>query len=184
MVNIGRDEDIQILQKRASIFLVIILLFIATALIRLFYLQILKGDTYRLISDQISVREEELRAPRGLILDRNGKILADNRPYYEITVIPQDMGLADQTLNSLGQLLSIQAQTFKSQLNALKYQPHFMPVVLIEDADFESISKIKQYQQPEYDESHNEIYLAGVDVSLYPLRTYLYPELFSHVLGY
>ncbi|OGQ07357.1 MAG: penicillin-binding protein 2 [Deltaproteobacteria bacterium RIFCSPLOWO2_12_FULL_40_28] len=184
MVNIGRDEDIQILQKRASIFLVIILLFIATALIRLFYLQILKGDTYRLISDQISVREEELRAPRGLILDRNGKILADNRPYYEITVIPQDMGLADQTLNSLGQLLSIQAQTFKSQLNALKYQPHFMPVVLIEDADFESISKIKQYQQPEYDESHNGIYLAGVDVSLYPLRTYLYPELFSHVLGY
>ena len=116
------------------------------------------------------------------ILD--GKILADNRPYYEITVIPQDMGLADQTLNSLGQLLSIQAQTFKSQLNALKYQPHFMPVVLIEDADFESISKIKQYQQPEYDESHNGIYLAGVDVSLYPLRTYLYPELFSHVLGY
>jgi penicillin-binding protein 2 len=55
---------------------------------RLWYLQIIRGDEFYRSSSENIIRDIELRAPRGRILDRNGRVLAENRPSFDIYVLP------------------------------------------------------------------------------------------------
>jgi penicillin-binding protein 2 len=55
---------------------------------RLFYLQVVKGNYHEKLSDQNSMRLQIVHAPRGLILDRNGVIIARNRPSYQVALLP------------------------------------------------------------------------------------------------
>ena len=58
---------------------------------RLWQLQMVAGEKYRLLSDQNRLREVDVAAPRGVIYDRNGEILARNRPSFSVVVIPGDL---------------------------------------------------------------------------------------------
>jgi len=68
--------------KKPAIFLLFLSLFIgfAVLLFRLFWLQIIKGDYYRLLSDENRIKIQELAAPRGVLYDREGNVLVRNRP--------------------------------------------------------------------------------------------------------
>ena len=64
----------------------------AVALIaRLWQLQMVEGETYRVLADQNRYRQVDVAAPRGVIYDRNGEILARNRPSFTVTLIPADL---------------------------------------------------------------------------------------------
>ena len=70
------------------------LLVLAVAVIlvaRLWQLQMVEGQSYRVLADRNRFREVDVAAPRGVIYDRNGAILARNRPSFTITVVPADM---------------------------------------------------------------------------------------------
>ncbi len=58
---------------------------------RLWQLQMVTGEQYRLLSDRNRLREVEVAAPRGVIYDRNGEILARNQPSFSVVVIPADL---------------------------------------------------------------------------------------------
>ncbi|MBI4412070.1 MAG: penicillin-binding protein 2 [Deltaproteobacteria bacterium] len=177
------EENVSSLQTRMSFVLIVVLVFILVVLVRLFYLQVIYGSRYQTLSEQISIREEELRARRGLILDRNGKVLADNRPYFEIDIIPQDLHDRERTLASLTDLIPISREEIDKKIASAHGEAPFLPVVLVEDAPFAWVAKIREYQSPDYD-ADSPFYLEGVEVRASPLRVYLYPELFSHALGY
>ena len=66
---------------------------------RLFDLQILKGDEMRRLSEQNRVRVKKILAPRGTIFDRTGKILADTRPSFNLYLIPEDIKDFNQTVD-------------------------------------------------------------------------------------
>lgn len=183
MPSLFSSEDIVSLQRKVNILSLIVLVFILIVLVRLFHLQVYRGSSYKVLSEQISVREEELRSRRGLILDRWGKVLADNRPYFEIVVIPQYMRNRRRTIESLSQLIPITAEEIKAKLHEARRAPPFMPVVLVEDAPYDWVAKIREYVRPDYDEEV-AVYLEGVEVRASPLRLYLYPEIFSHAIGY
>lgn len=182
-MSLSAGEDIVSLQRKIAILSLVVLVFVLIILFRLFHLQVIRGSSYQVLSEQISVREEELRSRRGLILDRWGKVLADNRPYFEIVVIPQYMQNRNKTIESLTKLIPITADTIKKKLKEARRAPPFLPVVLVEDAPYDWVAKIREYVRPDYDEDV-EVYLAGVEVRASPLRLYLYPEVFSHATGY
>src|SRR3989338_8081162 len=83
------QEDAFALQKKTPVLYLIVSVFVLVVIARLFYLQVYRGKSYRALSQQISVREEEIKARRGLITDRNGVVLADNRTSFVIVIIPQ-----------------------------------------------------------------------------------------------
>lgn len=58
---------------------------------RLWQLQMIAGEEYRLLSDQNRLRDVDVAAPRGVIYDRNGEILARNRPSFTVVIIPGDL---------------------------------------------------------------------------------------------
>jgi len=175
------ETSVNQVSRRAIGFMLVAFLFYAIILSRLFFLQIQKGSDYQAMSDQISVREEEIQSRRGLILDRYDKVLADNRPYLEITVIPQEMKDADKIIAQLTKLIPITEEQIRDALKKAKGAPPFLPVVIQQDAPYEWVSRILEHQALEEDDTAE---LKGVLVRSSPLRVFPYPELFSHVLGY
>jgi penicillin-binding protein 2 len=63
---------------------------LAILLLRLFYLQIIEGENYRRLSENNCIRLQNIDPPRGLIFDREGQILVDNRPSYDLSVVIKD----------------------------------------------------------------------------------------------
>lgn len=78
-------EDLsQNLNARIAAIQVIALVLLAVLGVRLYYLQIVNGDQYAERAEEQRIRRLPIPAPRGAILDRNGKVLVDSRPTYNI----------------------------------------------------------------------------------------------------
>lgn len=183
MGQFSSEDDVGFLQRKIPFLFLAVFLFILIIVGRLYYLQIILGQSFRHRSESLSVRLEELRAPRGRVLDRDGKVLADERPYFELTVIPQYLSNKEKTIDSLVSLVPLKKEEIKDTLYKNRFLAPFHPVVIQTDMPYEWVAKIKEYSDPEY-QPQSEYYLDGVELIKSHLRVYLYPELFSHALGY
>jgi penicillin-binding protein 2 len=75
--------------------------------LRLWYLQIINGSELRTFSEQNSIKETKIPAPRGIIYDRNGEILVENLPGFEVTISPQYVGNLNAAADAVGHALNI-----------------------------------------------------------------------------
>jgi len=157
------------LRLAAALILLVLLVFV----IRLFQLQILEGDELRRRSEQNSVRQVRLEAPRGEVLDREGRVLATTRPAYRLEVIPNDLSSRDRTFAALGQLLGAVPAELDAKAGSSKGIRRFRPRVLADDLDFETLARV---------ESHR-FAMPGVRTHVEPRRHYLSGSLAAHLLG-
>ena len=81
---------------------------------RFFYLQIIQHDVYATLSDQNRIQVQPLPPIRGLIYDRNGELLADNSPSFNLTVTPERVDDMDETLAQLDRILELRADEIES----------------------------------------------------------------------
>lgn len=178
------DEDLPYLQHKVWFVALTILLFLVTVGSRLYYLQIYRGKSYRLISEQTSVREQEVRARRGRILDRGGRVLASSRAYFEIVAIPQKLVDRNRAFIDLAGLIGESYESIRTKYEEKRVgAPPFMPIPLIEDVSFDSVALVLEQHRRDYNPDRSP-YLDGIEVRADSLRVYHYPELFSHALGY
>ncbi|MCK5119244.1 MAG: penicillin-binding protein 2, partial [Candidatus Latescibacteria bacterium] len=91
---------------------------------RLFSLQILHGAHYIRLSEKNRVRIEPVEAPRGIIMDRNGTVLVDNRPSYTISIIPHQLEHGDRTIAMLGEIIGMDPKTIQKKIEAQKSWPY------------------------------------------------------------
>lgn len=139
----------------AGIFITLVIILLA----RLFYIQIV-DDKYTLYATRNVIRQKIIFPARGPILDRNGKILVQNEPVYDITVIPREVKPFD-TLEFC-RLLGIDKAGFDKRLaKARKYSPY-------RESIFEKQLSIQQYAP--LGERMGEF--PGFDVQLRTIRTY------------
>jgi penicillin-binding protein 2 len=184
MMKFHDDENTAALQGRLALVTVVILVFFFVIAARLFHLQILHGAKYRGLATETFVREEEVVARRGDILDRNGLKLADTRPYFEITLTPQYVDDRDRVVGDLiGLFPSLDPDDVAKRLADARAEPRFMPVAVAGDVPFDWAAKLRERLLPEYSPD-SPVNLNGVALRVTPIRRYLYPELFSHALGY
>jgi len=88
-MNFGSSEATkQLNQNRARYAFTFLILFFLIIFLRLWYLQILQGKKFRTFSQKNSIKERTIYAPRGPILDRNGKVLIGNKPGYRLSLEP------------------------------------------------------------------------------------------------
>ncbi|NOQ22926.1 MAG: penicillin-binding protein 2 [Candidatus Aegiribacteria sp.] len=138
---------------------------------RLFYLQIVKGDYYRGLSSQNHIRVVTKPAPRGLISDRNGVVLADSRPSFIVTAIPSEFDSTNT--EQVASLLGITEETLSGILSQASSVPH-RPVVLSTSMSVEDVSSIAEC-----------IYcIPGILIDVAPQRRYHRPDDFCHIIGY
>ena len=135
--------------------------------IRLYILQIAEWEQYRIQSEKNTMQPVIIQANRGLIRDRNGIILVDNRPAYNISVIPPrflaniEEDKCNGLLERLGQIVDLPCKTITEKLQS--HNRHFYdPVKLKLDVDFEAISIIEE----------NRYDFPGVEIQIEPRRGY------------
>ncbi|HET6344739.1 MAG TPA: penicillin-binding protein 2, partial [Myxococcota bacterium] len=169
---------------RARLFAAIWLVGVAILLLlsRLYALQILRGEELSSKGRRNFVNQVQVPHDRGIIYDRWGRILVDNRPSLDLQVTPAFLGkrpAARETLRQLGALLKLnedELQRVQDQVESRTGLERFRPVVVRRDLDPEQVEAI---------EGERSLFmLDGVDIVEGRRRTYHYGALAAHVLGY
>ena len=144
---------------------------------RIYYLQAMKGEDYRIIAEGNKLRDDYILAPRGLILDKNGKIIANNAPAFELVVRPNELPNDETDLNyKLSQISELTGTVIEDLRNEIakldRKSPHAYAVIenLQKDAALVLIARKDEFQ--------------GFSVQNNPIRDYKDPLMFSHVTGY
>ncbi len=141
---------------------------------RLFYLQVIRGEIYRQQSETNSIRLETIAPTRGLIFDRNGTLLVDNRPAFDLTIVPRDAQPLPSTVAVLSRYVDVPADALMETIQAQRGRSSYKPVVLLQDVGREVLATV---------EAHRYV-LPGVAVQVRPTRHYLYGSLAAHLMGY
>lgn len=169
-----QQHEAQLFQRRALIVFAVILVVIAVLLARFADLMIVHHDEYAARSERNRVKLQPLPPARGLILDRNGVILADNRLAYRLELVPERVRDLDSTLNELSQVIAFDADERERFLDLVRARRRFqsLPLKLRLSEDEVARFALERYRFP------------GVDVVPYLTRYYPMGELFAHVVGY
>lgn len=161
-------------EKKMDLLFGLVTLAFVAIFFKLFYLQILNYPYYRGLSDTNSLRLIPQRAPRGIITDRNGEILATNVPTYSLFLVPADMKTYGSTLVRLSQILEEPLSSLETMVESRRQRRKFEPIRLESHLDEDLIARIEE----------NRVHLPGVYLQMEPERYYPRGELASHLLGY
>src|SRR5262245_55798133 len=169
---LGAGPD-PILEERLPYLVAVMLLVFGIFGVRFFQLQILRGEELQGIAKGNAVRLVRLVAPRGDILDRDGRILATTRPAFGVEVMPSDLRRAELTFEALGLLLDTDGEALRQRVGKPRGRLRFQPVRLSGDLSFDALARV---------ESHLDA-LPGVMTDVQPRRHYVGGDLASHLLG-
>src|SRR5216110_1925317 len=138
-----------------------------------FRTQILEHGKYRLQSELNRLRPIPLPAPRGLIMDRNGKVLAENVPGYTVSLLPGDEDSLRAELRRLGPLVKLDETEIARVLTRYRKAP-YLPVMVLPNAKFELVSALEE----------RRVIFPGLLIQPEPKRHYPDSSLVAHLVGY
>src|SRR3972149_10907405 len=93
--------------------------------IRLWSLQVIQGSELQRLSENNCIRLRENPAYRGMLLDRKGRILAHNRPSFEVYLVPEDLKANPEVVIKVGEMLHMTQVEIEEKIQALKYRAPF-----------------------------------------------------------
>lgn len=152
----------------------ILLLILVTYLLRMWHLQVMCGARYRYQSENNRIRLEDIPAPRGIVYDKNGIPLVENRPAYHLQIIREDVQDMEHTVNELARLCDKTPEELYAVIEANRQVPRFVPLKLVSDLDRDCLAKIEA----------KRIRLPGVFIQLEPKREYRWNGTAAHLVGY
>jgi len=169
------EQELRIFRVRALLAVLVVIVLTSLLVGRLGYLQIVQHDLYSTRSEKNRVRVEPLPPNRGLIYDRNGTLLAENRPTYNLTLVRERVDDLDDTLALIVDLLELPEEEIEAfQVRSRQRQRPFQPALLMSDLSEEQIARL----------AVNRHRLPGVEVEAQLLRYYPDAEVMAHALGY
>lgn len=195
----GRQHYFEDVRVKAAVLCLVILCAMALLVARLAWLQILQNKYYKGRAVENSTRVIFLRAPRGIIYDRHGNLLATNKQSLSMTAIPRQLEDIDALAERLSRVLdssetrayatqsmdtdafgndkdklSSNVDVIRDRLLKAKESDSVMPVVIERDVDLATVGRF--YEQ--------KMWLPGIDILPDISREYPQGELAAHVLGY
>ncbi len=169
----GKEQG---LVNRRLIACALLVLALSIALVgRLYFLQVIEFTYNSTVSENNRVHVLPIPPERGVIYDRNGVVLADNRPSFNLTLTRERAGNTAQVLDEVAKVLELGDEARKQFDKELKRVRHpFEPVTLMYELNENQIAKI----------AVNQFLLPGVDVEPQFVREYPRKEHFAHSVGY
>ncbi len=167
-------REIRIFSARTAMAMVVVLGLLCAVLVRYYNLQITEYETYRTQSERNRVQLQPLPPKRGLIFDRNGVLLAENRPSYMLSIVRERVPDLEATLQELQGMVPISESDLENFHKKLARRRPYEAVPL-------------HFRLTEKERARlavNRYRLPGVVVEAQLLRHYPHGELFSHALGY
>jgi len=158
---------------RLSVVGVIVVSLFSALFARLWYLQVMDTDTFQALATQNQKRIVYEPAPRGRILDRQGRPLVDNRGYQAITVKRIDVKDRPEVVTRLAALLALPRQELVKRIADLRYSP-YKPVPVAENVPEDVVVYLREHSAD----------FPGVEAATVAERTYPHGSLGAHLLGY
>ena len=170
------NEYTQNVPLRITTIQIIAFVLLAVLGVRLYYLQVVQGDYWSERAENQRVRFIPIPAPRGAILDRNGKILVDSRPTYNVVLSNEPLKKIDvsERIPEYSKGLNLEPDIVLERLNLIKKQNEFEMLVLKESATMQDIAWV---------ESHS-LEFPELRIELQPQRFYPHGTMLAHVVGY
>jgi penicillin-binding protein 2 len=162
------------LAAKALIAGLVVLFAMVCLLSRLTWLQVVHYKYYKARSLENSSRVVFLRAPRGVIYDRNGNLLAANKQSLSLVVIPSQLEDIWSLTKRLSIIIDLPARDVYERLEKAKQSNSVLPIVIERDLDLNVVGRLIEQQ----------LFLPGVDIIPDISRTYPQGEIAAHVLGY
>ena len=149
-------------------------LLVTAVLARLFFLQVVSHDHFTTLSHDNRLKILPLPPPRGLIFSNDGTLLAENRPSFSLTVVPENVTNMDSALHELRDMLALSDEELEQFKRQLKFARRFESVTLKGDLSPEELATF----------SVNRFRFAGFGIEAGLARHYPMGEAFAHVIGY
>lgn len=171
-----KDSQLEaaLFRRRATVAAVFVFLAFGLLVVRYGWLQIVQHERYRTLSDSNRIKLQAIAPPRGYIYDRNGLLLADNRPSFTATLNREEAGDINGTLLRLAPVLQLTPEDlarFRSRLNTAGPYENIPVKTNLSEAD------IARFTEVSFD-------FPGVSIEVKLTRYYPYGELFAHAIGY
>jgi len=162
-------------EVRGRTFIIILIILILVLIARLWQLQIIEGRGYGKLSKDNAARIIRIIAPRGLIYDREKRLLVGNRAVFSVYILQNSLKEAkvEDVVSKLSSMVGVSREKIFDLLDAGKSHPS-EPILVRDDLSLSTVSILEE-------EKSN---LPGVAVTYRPVRTYPYGRLAAHLLGY
>ncbi|MBW2491335.1 MAG: penicillin-binding protein 2 [Deltaproteobacteria bacterium] len=141
---------------------------------RLFYLQVIHGEELRRLSENNCIRLQSTDPSRGMIFDRNGKLLVDNRPSFDLNIVLKDAKPIEQTVKKLSKYIHVPESELLSKIENEKTVSSYKPILLKKDIGRDALAAIEV----------RKFDLPGVVVDVKPRRHYIERQTAAHLIGY
>lgn len=114
--------------------------------LRLFYLQVIEGEEFRRLSENNCIRLQRIEYPRGLVFDRNGILLVDNRPSFNLSIVLNDARPVKSTMEKLSQYINVPAGELESKVDGIKGISSYRPVLLKQDIGRDALAAVEAHK--------------------------------------
>ena len=141
---------------------------------RLYYLQVVEADQYKLLAEENRINMRLLPPPRGRILDRFGVELANSQRNYRVVLVPEDTASIEDTLAALGRLIVLDERDLRRVLRETRRNRPFVPVTVAENLSWREFAEVNVHSPD----------LPGIQPEVGESRHYPHGAAFSHVVGY
>jgi len=140
------------------------------------FFQIAQGDKFKEMAENNHTRTLPLRAPRGVIVDRHGQVMVENRNSFNISILREHSKDIDRTVRRLAELTGVPEQQIRETVARHRHEPSYRPIVVISDATLDQTAAVKARRL-----DHE---LPDVVVQEVPTRKYPPDALAAHLIGY
>lgn len=168
------QQEALIFKRRALFAAIISLALIGVLLLRLLDLQYFEHSHFTKLSENNRVRLMSIAPNRGLIYDRNGVVLAENRPSYRLEIVPEEIDDMEGLIKALSSLIELDESTLKRFYNAVKRSRRFQGVPLRTKLSDEEVARM----------AVNRHRFPGVEITARLSRHYPQGKRAVHVVGY
>lgn len=168
------EDSSQNLRARLRFIQAMVVMMLTLLGVRLYVLQVVRGERYTEIAENQRRRRLPIPAPRGIIFDRDGKYLVDSRPIYNVIMSREDVKDLHSLIEPLSEGLQIDKEILRERFDLVSSMPAFESIQVKQDATPGDIAWV---------EAHN-LEFPELRVEQQPQRRYPPEGMLSHVLGY
>jgi penicillin-binding protein 2 len=166
--------DRKIPQGRLALFSYISVAFVVFLLVGFWKLQVVQSGHYADLAEKNGIRSIPIIAPRGTMLDREGRVLVDSYPSFSILLERDNPKLLERNLPQIADGLGLTLQDLQQQLDAARFEPKFLPIIIKPAATEGDIAFVESHRAD----------IAMLDLMMVQRRRYPHGNMLASAIGY
>jgi penicillin-binding protein 2 len=167
-------NDRKIPQGRLALFSYLSVTLVIFLLVGFWKLQVVQSEHFSDLADRNGIRSIAIIAPRGAMLDRDGRVLVDSYPSFSILLLRDNPKLIEKSLAPIEEGLGIAKEDLQQQLDAARYEPKFLPVIIKPAATEADIAFVESHRAD----------LPVLELMMVQRRRYPHGEMLANTIGY